>query len=222
MDNKEIDKQVSEMLDRVLNTTKKKVEEANQKQEKFRRLFFNRNFKYLVFSDIHGSGYYVDYLIKIIKKEKPNAVILLGDLYYHGPLNELTREYNPKKVAASLNKYSDIIWAIRGNCDADVDNEISNFNLEDHLLLTIENKRLYFTHGDKVNMDNYPNEYFDVLIYGHYHTGFIKKDNNKIFVNSGSISLPKNNTKNSYLLIDEHNIYLKDLDNNIIDSVTYK
>ena len=77
-----------------------------------------------------------------------------------------------------------------------------------------------FTHGHKYNIDNKVDN-IDVLVYGHFHTGFIKKENDVIYINSGSISLPKNDTKNSYLVIDEQSIYLKDLDNNIIDSIEF-
>ena len=78
-----------------------------------------------------------------------------------------------------------------------------------------------FTHGHKFNIDSVPDEKFDVFVYGHFHTGFIKEKDGKIFVNSGSISLPKNNTKNSYLIIDDNNIYLKDIEGNVIDEVKY-
>lgn len=74
--------------------------------------------KYLVVSDIHGSYYYAKKLEQIIMKENPSKIILLGDLYYHGPRNSLTDEYNPMKVLKILNKYKDNIICTRGNCDA--------------------------------------------------------------------------------------------------------
>lgn len=173
--------------------------------------------KILVVSDIHGSEYYASKIEEIIKKEQPDKLILLGDLYYHGPRNPLTKEYNPQKVCEILNKYKDIILATKGNCDAEVDEMISEFKMKDKIILEENGKKLYFTHGHKNNIDVLPDEEFDVLIYGHFHTGFIKEKDGKVFVNSGSISLPKNNTTNSYLIIENNFIYLKDVEGNIIE-----
>ncbi len=173
--------------------------------------------KYLVVSDIHGSGFYARKLEEIIDKENPNKIILLGDLYYHGPRNPLTQEYAPKEVAALLNSQKDKTLAVRGNCDAEVDQMISEFKIEENITLDINGKKFFFTHGHKYNIDIWPEEEFDVMVYGHFHTGFIKEKEGKIFVNSGSISLPKNNTKNSYLIIDNNSILLKDVNGNIIE-----
>ena len=177
--------------------------------------------KYLVVSDIHGSSYYARKIEEIINREEPDKIILLGDLYYHGPRNPLTEEYAPKDVADILNSHKDKILAVRGNCDAEVDQMISEFKLEENLRLEIGGKKFFFTHGHKFNMDFWPNEDFDVLVYGHFHTGFIKEFEGKIFVNAGSISLPKNGTKNNYLIIDETKISLKDVGGNAIEEVKY-
>ena len=177
--------------------------------------------KYLVVSDIHGSSYYARKIEEIINREKPDKIILLGDLYYHGPRNPLTEEYAPKDVADILNSHKDKILAVRGNCDAEVDQMISEFKLEENLRLEIGGKKFFFTHGHKFNIDIWPKEDFDVLVYGHFHTGFIKEFEGKLFVNAGSISLPKNGTKNSYLIIDETKISLKDVGGNAIEEVKY-
>lgn len=174
--------------------------------------------KILVASDIHGSAYYAEKLEKIIKKEDPDKIVLLGDLYYHGPRNPLTKEYDPQKVCKILNGYSNKILATKGNCDAEVDEMISEFKMEDKIILEENGKKLYFTHGHKNNIDMFPEEDFDVLIYGHFHTGFIKEKEGKTFVNVGSISLPKNETKNSYLIIENNKIILKDIDMKEIES----
>ena len=171
--------------------------------------------KYLVISDIHGSNYYANKINEIYTEENPDKIILLGDLYYHGPRNPLTREYNPMEVSKILNSLKEKILCVRGNCDAEVDEMISEFKFEENLELTINGKKFFFTHGHKYNMDHIP-EHIDILVYGHLHTGFIKEKDGIIFVNSGSISLPKNNTKNSYLIIDDHRIQLKDIEGNII------
>jgi hypothetical protein len=177
--------------------------------------------KYLVVSDIHGSNYYAKKLEEIYKKENPDKIILLGDLYYHGPRNGLTEEYNPSEVANLLNKYKDIIICTRGNCDAEVDEMISEFKFEDHVELTINGVDFFFSHGHKYNMDNIP-PFGKVVVYGHFHTGFIEEQYGVIFVNPGSISLPKNNTAHSYLIIDDNELCLKDVDGNIIDKKSYR
>ena len=173
--------------------------------------------KLLIVSDIHGSGYYANKILEIVKRENPNKIVLLGDLYYHGPRNDLTKEYSPKEVAKILNSLKDDILAVRGNCDAEVDQMISEFELKDYIYTEVNGLKVFFTHGHKYNIDNLPKEEIDMLIYGHFHTGFIKEKDGIIFANAGSISLPKNGTKNSYLILDERNIILKDVDGNIID-----
>ena len=172
--------------------------------------------KYLVISDIHGSKYYANKINEIYQKEKPDKIILLGDLYYHGPRNSLTKEYNPMEVAKILNNLKEKILCVKGNCDAEVDEMISDFKFNDNIYMNNKGLKFLFTHGHKYNINNIPDN-VDVLIYGHLHTGFIKEKDGVIYVNSGSISLPKNDTKNSYLIIDENKIILKDIDGNTID-----
>lgn len=173
--------------------------------------------KLLIISDIHGSSYYAKKILEIRERENSDKIILLGDLYYHGPRNSLTKEYDPKIVAEILNSLKDEILAVKGNCDAEVDQMISDFELKDNLKLEINGFKVFFTHGHKYNIDNLPEEKIDILIYGHFHTGFIKEKNGIIFANAGSISLPKDNTKNSYLVLNEKELLLKDIDGNIID-----
>ena len=174
--------------------------------------------KLMIVSDIHGSNYYARKIKEIFEKEKPDKLILLGDLYYHGPRNPLTEEYNPGEVAQILNSLKDNIKCVKGNCDADVDQMISEFILEDYIEMNVNGYKMFFTHGHKYNMDKWPKEEFDILVYGHLHTGFIEEQYGKIFVNSGSISLPKNNTEHSYLIIDEKEITLKNVEEQIIET----
>ena len=176
--------------------------------------------KYLVISDIHGSSFYANKIQEIYNKENPDKIILLGDLYYHGPRNSLTEEYNPMEVAKILNQYKDKILCTKGNCDAEVDEMISEFKLEDNIELKINGVDFFFSHGHKYNMDNVP-PVGKVVVYGHFHTGFITEEYGTIFANPGSISLPKNNTEHSYLIIDEKELILKDVEGNIIDRKTY-
>ena len=174
--------------------------------------------KVLVVSDIHGSAYYAKQIPTIFEKENVDKIILLGDLYYHGPRNPLTKEYNPMEVANILNSLKEYIEAIKGNCDAEVDEMISEFKFNDNLILDINGKRVFCTHGQNYNIDNLPNEKIDIMLYGHFHAGFIKEKDGIIIANPGSISLPKENTEHSYIIIDENELILKNVDRSIITS----
>lgn len=171
--------------------------------------------KYLVVSDIHGSYYYAKKLEQIIMKENPSKIILLGDLYYHGPRNSLTDEYNPMEVSKILNKYKDNIICTRGNCDAEVDEMISEFKFEEYIQININGLDFFFSHGHIYNIDKIP-PIGDIIVYGHFHTGYIREKDGLVFVNPGSISLPKNNTAHSYLIIDDNKLILKDIDGKVI------
>lgn len=172
--------------------------------------------KLLIVSDIHGSYYYASKIEEIIKNENIDMIILLGDLYYHGPRNPMPKDYEPIKVAEILNTYKDKIIAIKGNCDAEVDEMISEFKFNKSVEVEFNNKKIFFTHGHKNNMDMLPNVDFDIMIYGHFHMGFIHNENEKIFANPGSIALPKNNTQNSYLILEDGRMILKDVEGNVI------
>lgn len=172
--------------------------------------------KVLVVSDIHGSSYYANKIPEIFEKEKADKIILLGDLYYHGPRNPLTKEYAPMKVAEALNSLKQYIEAVKGNCDAEVDEMISDFKFNDHILMEINGKKFYFTHGHKYNIENIPYDDFDVMIYGHIHQGFIQEKEGFVFANPGSISLPKCNSAHSYIVLVDNKIVLKDVDGEVL------
>ena len=172
--------------------------------------------KVLVISDIHGSGYYAEKIKEIVERENPDKIVLLGDLYYHGPRNDLSQEYNPMKVSKILNSLKDKLYVVRGNCDAEVDEMISEFKFEDHILMDINGKKVYFTHGHKYNIEVIPYEEFEILVYGHVHQGFIEEKEGYLFANPGSISIPRLNTSHSYLMFYQEKLVLKDVDGKIL------
>ena len=180
--------------------------------------------KLLVVSDIHGSSYYANKIDEIVKRENPTGIILLGDLYYHGPRNPLTKEYNPQEVANKLNSYKEKILAVKGNCDAEVDQMISDFKLENNITLSANGINMYFTHGHKYNIDKMPQNHkeLDLLCYGHFHESFIKEKDGVLCVNPGSISLPKGESTNSYAIIEDRNVYIKDVDGNVLEEEKIK
>ena len=166
--------------------------------------------KYLIASDLHGSLYYTQKLFEQIENEKPNKIVLLGDLYYHGPRNPLPKDYNPKEVSNLLNSIKNKLICIKGNCDAEVDQMISEFKIMKYKKIKVKDSQILFTHGHLYNIDN-PKKDIDIMFYGHFHQNSITKKDNKIFVNVGSTSLPKNNSANSYAILTENEIVLKDL-----------
>ncbi len=174
--------------------------------------------KLLVVSDIHGSWYYAKKILEIIGREKPEKIALLGDLYYHGPRNDLTQEYNPMEVSKILNSLKDKLLVVKGNCDAEVDEMISEFPFKENIEINVNRYDLFLTHGHKYNIDNLPplGVKIDIMMYGHFHIGFIKEKDGIVFANPGSISLPKENSKHSYLILDNNKLTLKDVDGNII------
>ena len=128
--------------------------------------------KLLVASDIHGSQFYAEKLASRIDKEMVDEVVLLGDLYYHGPRNPLPKDYNPMAVCDILNNYKDKTVSAKGNCDAEVDIMISKFPCHTTIRKTIHGKRYMFTHGHVYNVDNPPAN-IDILVHGHTHVNGI-------------------------------------------------
>lgn len=177
--------------------------------------------KYLIASDIHGSMYYTNMIKSMIAKENPDKVVLLGDLYYHGPRNPFPNDYNPKQVAEYFNSIKDKLIVIKGNCDAEVDEMISNFKFKKSYSFIHNNKTVYLTHGHKYNKDKFPKIDFDIMFYGHFHTGFIEEKDGKIIANPGSVSLPKGGTENSYMILNDDEIVLKDMRGGTIKKLNF-
>lgn len=161
--------------------------------------------KLLIASDIHGSIKYAKKLADVYERENPDMIVLLGDILYHGPRNDLPEEYAPKEVVSLLNGYKDKILCLRGNCDAYVDSMVLDFGLCDDLSVIFDGKnRIYMSHGHVYNPDNLPNvSGGDIFLYGHTHIAKDEIINGVRCINPGSISLPKNGQKNSYVIYDD-------------------
>ena len=175
--------------------------------------------KIIIASDLHGSNYYLDKIIAIKQKENANKLILLGDIYNHGPRNALPKDYNPISVSEKLNSIKNDLIVIKGNCDSAVDTMISEFDFIEDLVLFDNGKTVFLTHGHVYNKDKLPKTKFNAIIYGHFHTGFIEKQADLVIANPGSLSLPKNDTPNSYMVLENGTLTLKDLDGGVIKSV---
>ena len=127
--------------------------------------------KYMFASDIHGSAYYCKRMLEVFQKSGAKRLILLGDILYHGPRNELPKEYDPKQVFGMLNENKEHIYAVRGNCDAEIDQMVLEFPiLADYALLELNGKTIYATHGHVYHEEALPPmQPGDILIHGHTH-----------------------------------------------------
>ena len=177
----------------------------------------------MVISDIHGSLFYLKKVIEIFEKNNYDKILILGDELYHGPRNPLPKEYNPKEAAELLNRYKNKIIAVRGNCDSEVDQMVLNFPITaDYNMIFWENKKIFMTHGHIYNIDNpLPMSEGDILLYGHFHIPIIQRKNEKIFLNPGSISLPKENNPNSFGVFENGSFYIKDMEENILNEIKF-
>ena len=175
--------------------------------------------KIFIASDLHGSAYYAQKLLERYHAENADKLVLLGDIYNHGPRNQLPKDYNPMRVAEILNGAKQNLVVIKGNCDSEVDNMISEFSFIEDLLVIGGEKTVFLTHGHVYNKDKMPKTNFDALIYGHFHTGFIEKIGETVVANAGSLSLPKNDTPNSYILLEDNTLTLKDLERKEIKKI---
>lgn len=165
--------------------------------------------RYFIISDVHGSPYYLNLAIEKFRESKADFLICLGDFYYHGPRNPLTEEYNPMKVSEMFNSLGEKLIAIKGNCDAEVDQMISNFKFNENYSFSLENGyKVYLHHGHKDVLN--PNQY-NLIFQGHTHVGVIEKIENTIYSNPGSISLPKAINSQGFIILDEKSIQHFDL-----------
>ncbi len=164
--------------------------------------------KWMIASDIHGSAYYCDLMLKAYEKENAQSLILLGDLLYHGPRNDLPRNYAPKEVLAMLNNFAQKpdtrLLCVRGNCDAEVDQMVLNFPiLASYAVMATGSRLIFLTHGHDLSEQNPPKlNQSDIFIQGHTHIPRCVINSNIYYLNPGSISIPKNNSWHGYITME--------------------
>lgn len=170
--------------------------------------------KLMIASDIHGSACAVDRLMARFREEKPDRLLLLGDLLYHGPRNALPQDYSCPDVAQQLNSIKDHIVAVRGNCDCEVDQMILKFPMmADYALLEVNGLTLYATHGHLWNEDCLPPmAEGTILLNGHLHIPDCHVHGSYIYMNPGSTSIPKGGSVGSYLTLEGRTFSWKDMD----------
>lgn len=149
--------------------------------------------KLLIASDIHGSAYWCGKLMDLIQAENPDRVILLGDLLYHGPRNDLPKDYAPKQVIPMLSGIQEKIIAVRGNCEAEVDQMVLPFPcLADYAELLVDGKLFHLSHGHHQNPEHLPPlPRGSVFLFGHTHVKLDRQVNGIRCLNPGSVSIPK-------------------------------
>ena len=173
--------------------------------------------KLMIASDIHGSAFYCKALLKAFEKEQADRLLLLGDVLYHGPRNDLPKEYAPKEVIALLNDRKEKIFCVRGNCDTEVDQMVLEFPiLADYCVLPVGSRLIYATHGHNHNLQKLPPlQPGDILLHGHTHIpAWESFGQENLYLNPGSVSIPKAGSAHSYMTLEENTLLWKDLEGN--------
>lgn len=179
--------------------------------------------KIMVASDIHGSSYYCRKMLELYKKSEAERLVLLGDILYHGPRNDLPRGYAPKEVIGMLNALKQEIYAVRGNCDTEVDQMVLDFPiLADYGVFVIDGKTLYLTHGHVFHQEHLPPvKPGDILVHGHTHLMRAEMvetaDRGRIgILNPGSVSIPKGGNPPTCGMLDNGIFFILNLDGEIV------
>lgn len=174
--------------------------------------------KWMIASDLHGSAYYCRQMIEAFRREGADRLLLLGDLLYHGPRNDLPEGYAPKEVIPLLNGLKPQLLCVRGNCDAEVDQMVLEFPiLADYAVLPVGERLVYATHGHVHNLKNLPPlAPGDILLHGHTHIpAWTKFGDGNLYLNPGSLSIPKEGSAHSYMTLEGNTFCWKTLEGNV-------
>ena len=175
--------------------------------------------KWMIASDLHGSAYYCRKMLEAFEREGADRLFLLGDLLYHGPRNDLPREYAPKEVLPLLNGKKEKLLCVRGNCDAEVDQMVLEFPvLADYAVLPVGQRLIYATHGHIYHVKNLPPlAPGDVLLHGHTHVpAWTEFGQGNLYLNPGSVSIPKENSPHSYMTLERNTMQWKELESSAV------
>ena len=175
--------------------------------------------KWMIASDLHGSAYYCRKMLEALEREGADRLFLLGDLLYHGPRNDLPREYAPKEVIPLLNEKKEKLLCVRGNCDAEVDQMVLEFPvLADYAVLPVGQRLIYATHGHIYHVKNLPPlAPGDVLLHGHTHVpAWTEFGQGNLYLNPGSVSIPKENSPHSYMTLEGNTMQWKELESSAV------
>ncbi len=180
--------------------------------------------KLLICSDIHGDLESMEKILAVREAEKADKILILGDLLYHGPRNDLPSTYAPKRVINLLNENKNLILSVRGNCDTEVDQMVLEFPiLADYILLELDGLTVIATHGHKHNTETPPPmNRGDILLHGHTHIFTCENfGNENVYLNPGSIAIPKGGNPRTYMIYSEKSFTVKDLNGNSLITVQF-
>lgn len=158
--------------------------------------------KLMIASDIHGSARWCGRLLECFEREGADRLLILGDILYHGPRNDLPEEYAPKKVMSMLNAVRDRLLCVRGNCDGEVDQMVLEFPImADYALISLDNADIYATHGHHYNEKTPPPfPRGSILLYGHTHVPVCNRHDGFVAMNPGSVSIPKEGSAHGFMV----------------------
>ena len=178
--------------------------------------------KIMVASDIHGSALYCEKLLDAFAREGADKLLLLGDILYHGPRNDLPDGYAPKKVIELLNAKKQSLLCVRGNCDTEVDQMVLDFPiLADYCILYVGDRLVYATHGHNFNEDRLPPlQKGSILLHGHTHVPVCREHEDYTYMNPGSVSIPKEGSAHGYMILSDKTAVWKTLDGEVWKQVS--
>lgn len=161
--------------------------------------------KFVVISDIHGDLTGAMAFAEVVQREQPDRILCLGDILYHGPRNDLPENYAPKKVIPIMNSFTDQIIAVRGNCEAEVDQMVLDFPcMADYNVIPFHEQNIFMSHGHIYGPDHLPSlKENDIFLSGHTHIPTADQINGIYLCNPGSISLPKGGHPKTYAVLDD-------------------
>lgn len=161
--------------------------------------------KTIIASDIHGSAYYCRLLLDFVRWEEADTLLLLGDTLYHGPRNDLPRDYAPKEVTAMLTALEIPVFGVRGNCDAEIDQTVLGFPImADYSLMICARRKIFITHGHLYTPDEHPALLpGDAFLFGHIHVPVCEEHEGILILNPGSVSIPKEDSPHSCMVLED-------------------
>lgn len=168
----------------------------------------------MIASDIHGSSFYCREMLDAFDREQSDKLLLLGDILYHGPRNDLPKDYAPKTVISLLNERKEKLLCVRGNCDTEVDQMVLQFPImADYAIFYAGNRMIYATHGHNFNRESLPPmQSGDILLHGHTHIpAWEPFGGQNLYLNPGSVSIPKEGSAHGYMVLTENEVLWKDL-----------
>ncbi len=169
--------------------------------------------KLMIASDIHGSAAFCEKMLEAFRREKAERLVLLGDILYHGPRNDLPEGYDPKAVIAMLNPIADKLLCVRGNCDTEVDQMVLDFPImADYAVICDGDLLIYAAHGHVCGKENPPpGARGGALLCGHTHIPACEDTDGLLYLNPGSVSIPKDGSRHSYMTYENGAFVWKDL-----------